>query len=315
MSSEIKQGLFKLDLIDYHAILGVPIDADAREIRLRYLKIVPKLHPDTCKANSKADKELANGVLARLVNPAYENLNREKIKAEHMLLLSQKARGVAKEGIRITLMTEKARALAKAGGQLETIYRKLILALAMDQYRDLDAVIDKIGQISEINLVYLIFKETQKRQVKRQQFIPEAGKLVSSNSAKETQYSASKDESGDLSQGQRISIPPLDACVKRAQEYRINQKYKDAILELRDALQIDPQSGSCHALLGLVYIEQNSLSLAKVHIEKAWQTNPKDPIVIEAKEALSKQNQAKTLQQKSATPKPGMFSNLFGKKK
>ena len=82
MSFQIKQGLFKLDLMDYHAILGVPLDADVREIRLRYLKIVPKLHPDTSKIKNTEAKEKANNILARLVNPAYQALTKEKLKVE-----------------------------------------------------------------------------------------------------------------------------------------------------------------------------------------------------------------------------------------
>lgn len=316
MLSEIKQGLFKLDVIDYHAILGVPLDADTRQIRLRYLKIVPKLHPDTCKVKTEQDRELANSILAKLINPAYENLNKEKTTAEHLLLLSQKAKAIAKEGKKPILVTEKAKALTKTGSKLEQIYHKMILALAMEQYQDLKAIEAKIGEISEINLVYLIFKEIYKLEMKKQQGIPDSGILVSNIPKKSQQSTESENITGPITEGSKPKVSPLEACLKRAQEYKEHQKYKEAILEIRDALQIDPRNSSCHGLLGLIYLEQNSLSLAKVHIAKAWQTDPKDPIVIEAKEALDKLYKSKSnnTKQSNAT-KSGIFSNLFGNKK
>jgi len=319
MSFQIKQGLFKLDIMDYHAILGVPLDADVREIRIRYLNIVPKLHPDTSKIKNIEAKEKANNILARLVNPAYQALTKEKLKVEHTLLLSQKAKAIAVEGRKLTIASDRAKSLAKAGSKLDGIYHKLVNALAMDQYRDIETIHEKIAQISEINLVYMVFKETQKREIK-QQGIPDSGILVKPQQVKNSKLatdpkiakSGIKDpETTDTKQ----KTNPIDSCIKRAEEYRDNQKYKDAVLELRDALQIDPNNGKCHGLLGLIYLEQNSLSLAKIHIEKACQADPKNPIVIEAKRALDKQTKTEKDKQKAATPKLGMFSNLFGKKK
>lgn len=46
MSFVIKNGLFHLNITDYHAILGASLDANAKEIRLKYLKIAQILHPD-----------------------------------------------------------------------------------------------------------------------------------------------------------------------------------------------------------------------------------------------------------------------------
>jgi curved DNA-binding protein CbpA len=319
MQFQIKQGLFKLDIMDYHAILGVPLDADAREIRLRYLKIVPKLHPDTSKIKNTEAKEKANNILARLVNPAYQALSKEKIKIEQTLLLSQKAKTITREGTRLSIASDRAKSLAKTGNRLDGIYHKLINALAMDQYRDLETINEKIAQISEINLVYLIFKEIQKSEIKQQQGIPDSGILVKPQqvqkpkTATEPKIINSSEIINEKNPGKQ-KTNPIDSCIKRAEEYRDNQKYKDAVLELRDALQIDPNNGKCHGLLGLIYLKQNSLSLAKIHIEKACQADPKNPLVIEAKEALEKQTKTSKNQEKSATPKLGMFSNLFGKK-
>jgi hypothetical protein len=39
MSFQIERGLFKFDFTDHHAVLGIPVNADVKEVRKRYLKI------------------------------------------------------------------------------------------------------------------------------------------------------------------------------------------------------------------------------------------------------------------------------------
>ncbi len=75
MSFRVDSGLFKFDFTDHHAILGVPVDADAKDIRKRYLKIARRLHPDSSSFLDSTEKEWANQLLAKLVNPAYEKLS------------------------------------------------------------------------------------------------------------------------------------------------------------------------------------------------------------------------------------------------
>jgi len=75
MSFKIDSGLFKFNFTDHHAVLGVPVDAEFKDIRKRYLKIARCLHPDSCSAQSEADKQRANQLLSKLVNPAYENFS------------------------------------------------------------------------------------------------------------------------------------------------------------------------------------------------------------------------------------------------
>ena len=63
-----------------------------------------------------------------------------------------------------------------------------------------------------------------------------------------------------------------------------------AISELRGALKIDPNHSTCHGLLGKAYLQQNQPTMAKVHMNKAWNSNPKDPVAIECKKLLDKHN-------------------------
>ena len=80
MSLKIDGGLFTYDFIDHHAILCVPVDADFKEIRKRYLQIARKLHPDSSSLGNESDKQKANQLLSRLVNPAYEKFSVEQTK-------------------------------------------------------------------------------------------------------------------------------------------------------------------------------------------------------------------------------------------
>ena len=93
----IQQGLFKHNVMDYHAILGAPLDLGGPEIRQRYLKIAYFLHPDTCKLESAADKKRAIKLFSKLVNPAYEILSRENSRTEQVLIISEIARGLVPE--------------------------------------------------------------------------------------------------------------------------------------------------------------------------------------------------------------------------
>ncbi|NJN87247.1 MAG: J domain-containing protein [Leptolyngbyaceae cyanobacterium SL_7_1] len=59
MAFNIEQGLFSPEFTDHHAILGVPVNADPKEIRKQYLKIVRRLHPDGFDQENQA---IANGL-------------------------------------------------------------------------------------------------------------------------------------------------------------------------------------------------------------------------------------------------------------
>lgn len=70
MSFNIDKGLFNSDFIDHHAVLGIPVDADQKGIRKRYLKIARRLHPDSSDLKTAEDRRLASEYLSKLVNPA-----------------------------------------------------------------------------------------------------------------------------------------------------------------------------------------------------------------------------------------------------
>jgi curved DNA-binding protein CbpA len=301
MAFPILQGLFKYDLVDHYAILGVPLIADAQQIRQQYLNVAYRLHPDTCKAISAIAKKKANQLLSKWVNPAYEQLSKEQNRTDYLLVLSQIGKNMALESGKITLASTAARELFQAGHNVELVYLKLIQPLVSDQYSDLDRAFEYIAQISELNLVYLILKQGQGIGAKTQPQAP-VREVAASQTATQAQ--------------EQTKASPVAGYLRRAQEYLQKGQPDRAILELRDALKLLPNEPTCHGLLGLAYLQQSQVTMAKVHITKAWQADPKDPLIVKAKQELDKVTTTDGANQPPPRPASGgLFGGLFGGKK
>lgn len=304
MAFPIQQGLFQFDLIDHYAILGVSLDADVQQIRQRYLKIAYRLHPDTCKAQNDLEKHKASKLLSKLVNPAYEQLSKEQSRLDYLLVLTQIGKNLALENEKPALVTESANKLSQAGNKIDLVYKTLLQSLITNQYTSLEQVTKNIAEISELNLVYLIFKQ---------------GKITQSKSQLAT---LNKPEVKPKEQEETITSP-ISVYIRRAQECLEKNNVSQAVLELRDALKIDPNNGICHSLMGLAYLKQNQISMARVHINKAWQLNPKDPTVIKSRQELDKFTQTDSKIKDTASHKNtsqqsgsgGILGGLFGGKK
>jgi curved DNA-binding protein CbpA len=278
MPFQIYQGLFQFDLIDHFAILGVSIDAEHQDIRERYLKIAYKLHPDTCRIKSPAEREQANQLLSKLVNPAYEHLSREVSRGEFRLILAQMGKGMARDFSKITLGSEIAKKLSQSSANYELAYQRSLQSLVIDQYTFLENTCQKIAQLSELNMVYLMLTEGQgNKKATSKVFITQANLSQSEVESTVATGLPSKPKES-----------PLETYIRRAQESLGNNNPAQALRELRDALREEPDNSICHALLGLAYLRQNQLSMARVHINRAWKTNPKNPTIIECKRELDK---------------------------
>ena len=139
MSFKIERGLFKYDFIDYHAILGVPINTDIKEIARR-------LHPDSSAVSSKTEKQLASDLLSKLVNPAYEKLSQEKNYTEYVIVLSQMGKRLVQESASVELTTDVAKQLVSIPN-VEQAYKVVIAKIAETQYDSLQQSIQVIAQI------------------------------------------------------------------------------------------------------------------------------------------------------------------------
>jgi curved DNA-binding protein CbpA len=324
MSFQIKHGIFKLNIIDHYAVLGIELNSSPKEIRAKYLKIAQKLHPDTSKTKSDTEKKLASEVLSKLVNPAYEELSKDKTRNEYLLVLSQLGQRLAEDKDRVKFSFETAQKLLKAGDSYELEYKNILKKISPEQYESLNELIDFIGQISELNLGYLIHQQGKKlgnneRKLTLNDFI----NTPNTESQPTVSNQSQKTQSDEISTASKVP-----SYIRRAQEYIGKNLFTQAITELRDAIKLDPNNSSCHALIGLAYLKQNQMSMARVHIDKAWKADPKDPIALNSKQELDKLDKASDLSKKTnstdrantnnasnKSTNSSMFGGLFGGKK
>ncbi len=317
MSFQIERGLFKYDFIDYHAILCVRVDADANEIRKRYLKIARRLHPDSCAKAGDEEKRLASQLLSKLVNPAYENLHQDKSRAEHNAVLIQIAKRLSEDSASVELTTDNARQLAGTPN-FDGAYKNAISQVAKIQYNSLTQVVEAISQISEFNLVYLMRS---------------AGKSLKSNSSSSTVSGGSTNTNTHTAATNNSAPPPpkedpvFAGYMRRAQELIAKNQLSQARVELQDAIKMKPNNNKCHSLIGVVYMKQNQIKMAKIHFDRALQLDPKDETALDGKTKIDKflkktaPNTGKKSTVSAAASKSsksesgGLFGGLFGGKK
>jgi len=329
MPFAIKHGLFKLNIIDHHAVLGISIDAEPKQIRLRYLKIAQKLHPDKCRRDQEKMK-MAGNILSKFVNPAYEQLSRKNAFAEHQLVLTQIGKRLAENKDKISVKGELAQELLKAGDSVELVYPKLLKKITKEQYNSLEHTGQEIESISELNLVYLMLKgERGMSRSQKKASAPATSKKENIANSKTTVTQASAPPSSTPIQvDEPTTESRVDAFVSRAQQYISRGEFDRAIKELKDALRIDPNHGITHAVMGRVYLHKKQVTMAKVHIGKAVKADPHNQLVKDSKKALDKlvriTNNSKTSnpgadgKNNGKNTKPGnsgFFSGFFGSKK
>ena len=299
MSFNIQQGLFKYNIKDSYAILGVPIDADEQKIRKQYLKIARQLHPDTCKFKTESERTLANQIFSQLVSPANKQISSEALRVEYLLVMTQIVQRIAGDSNAVTIASETSKTLFQATpANLNAEYNKIITTLSESQYKTIEEAINRIAEISEINLVYAIQKQGQNT----------SWKPKPPTSAK-----------NDTLTPETVPLTPTAAYLKRAEQYIEKNLYPQAMVELRDVLKLNPNEASAHALMGLAYLGVNQTTMAKVHINKAVQSNPNDSLSIKAKKALDKVTKetevVKNGDGKNSSKSTGIFKNIFGGKK
>lgn len=314
MSFHITQGLFQFDLTDHYAVLGVPLDAEANPVRKRYMQIARRLHPDSCNAESKQDQKLASDLLAKLVSPAYNQLMKERERTEYTVILKTMAKRLVKEKDRLKLNTQAAQELLKSQN-LEADYKKFLQELTAKQYESFGKTLEVIGQISELNLVYILRKQMSGESFTTSQSASKPN-TVAPKPAANTSSTASSEEKPKPA---AASASRIDRYYNQAEEYLKLDNLSEAVVQLKEAIKIDPKNSQCHGLLGMVYLKQKQLSMAKIHVNQALKLNPQEPVALKAKKQLEKPTDKGSGQSKGKSGKQnksggGLFG-LFGKKK
>lgn len=321
MALNIEQGLFKFDCIDHHAVLGVPLDATANEVRKRYLKISRRLHPDSCTADSEASKQQASQFFAKLVSPAYQQLFNDQSRAEHNVLLTRMGKRLVQEKEKIDLQSEQAKQLYKSNN-LEHDYKTALNKLIEKQYESIDEIRQNTAQISELNLVYLVRKSSQGQSASKP---AEVTKLTNpAVTAPATTHSATatpgKVPPVAEKKAAKVEPSPTETYCRRAQDYIEKNYPAKAILELRDAMKMEPKNSRVHALMAMAYLNQDQLKMAKIHLESALQFNPEEATALEVKKRIDMIEKRLGMRTAAANKKAESKSNgglfgLFGGKK
>lgn len=311
MSLNIKQGLFQFDFEDCHAILGVPLDADFNQIRKRYMQIARRLHPDSSQIQSPTDKKLATQILSKLANPAYSKLTNDRSRAEHGVLIGMMGKRLIQEKDKVKLTSEAAQQLLKSQ-ELEKDYKNAVAQLSKQEFDNLSQTLEIVGQISELNLVYLQRKESQGESV---------GKVTASAKKADKPAGQKKPDSPQPVATEEEIAPPapkkskIENYCRRAQDFMEGGDIDGAINELKEGLKIEPKNSSAHGLIGKAYVKKNQMTMAKVHINQALKLNPKDEAALEAKKELQKQEQKAAKEKEKKSPLAGLLGSLFGGKK
>ncbi len=301
MSFQLDRGLFQFEFTDRHAILGVSVNAEAINIRERYQAIARSLHPDSGKWTTDEDRQLAVRLFSRLVTHAYGPLSKSSQLQEQTIMLELLGKRLVEQGNRLQINDPLCQQLYQSGNDFELVYAQLLTQIAAQQFTVLAQSIEIINQISELNMVYLLRKQLQS--------------VTSAPPAAASSKIAVAGVSKEATSGDIAKASSLEGALRRAEDRMTRKNWVQAVQELRGVMTIDPANPYAHALLGLVYLRQQQMTMAKLSINKAVQLAPKDERVIKAKQEFdrvaSSNSSAKTAASK---PREGIFG-LFGGKK
>jgi curved DNA-binding protein CbpA len=152
----IDRGIGQYDFNDYYAVLGLPLTAESSLVRRRYLLIAKCLHPDIY-GRSNSEKAVATQYLSKLVNPAYNVLSQERERTEYSAILKLLGKRLMKRNQKFLPQSKIAQQYLISSKDFN--YEQTINQIAKIQYQDLDQALEKIGILSELNLVHILLQE------------------------------------------------------------------------------------------------------------------------------------------------------------
>jgi len=343
----IERGIGQYDFNDYYAVLGLPLTAEASQVRRRYLSIAKCLHPDI-HGRTPSEKQVATQYLSKLVNPAYDVLSQERERTEYSAILKLLGKRLMKRNQTFMPQSELAKKYLIAATDIN--YEQTIQTIAKVQYQDLDQVLEHIGLLSELNLVHILLQEGYRHKshetinsgISTPKVVAPnglasninssstsnssntSGSRVSSNSTyqmrSEVQGSArstaanGNNAASNTGQAQAAASSNTSAAssqyIRQAENY-INQKlWASALKELRSAIQVDCNNSKCHALLGFVYMNQKLSGMAKVSFQQALKLNPEEPLALQYINQVS--GVSPNLEKNQAKPKEEKKGGFFG---
>lgn len=289
---------------DPYAALGVSIAADDRRILKRYRQVAKLLHPDAQVGKDQVAAEFANDVITRIINPAYQRLKQEKTRSEALATMRFRVRRLANnQGLEPSF--ESAQQLLRIPeAEVDVFYENTLTQLADVQFASPQIFHQSLTQIGQLNLIFLRRK---------------MGDVIIRE--KRTGLVASTQQP----ERREPEPPPINYAEKyriRALTYLQQQNYDLALLELRDALKIEPNNVEFHSLIAQVYFMQQKYGMAKAHLKRTLQLHPNHPVAqkyFQRLEQLSPaaktrpQRTASTASARSTVQSPGWLGRLWGR--
>jgi curved DNA-binding protein CbpA len=308
MALRSDKGLFSADFMDHYAILGVPLDIDPKEIRKVYLNIARRLHPDSSSLSSDVDRALASQLLSKWVNPAWESLAQEKARTEYNLLIKLKGQSASADPSQSVHLNSIAQQLLTAPNP-DFFYRSALNEIAPKQFVQLDQTIGLTERLSELNLAYIMRKQSSgENTISSTRPLYTIGANFS-----ETPPSPGQPGSAEPARPVRESL--AEPYFRRAEGYYKKGDYVRAIRELRDGLAIDTRHSPSHSMLGMAYFNQKQPTMARIHFDKSLEINPNDEQAQVGKRSIERLNAANTADQSKKKSGGSFFGNLFGRNK
>jgi len=308
----IKRGISQFNH-DYYAILGLPVNVEASGIRQGYLNIARILHPDIYGFDLP-DKAIRSQYLAKLVNPAYDTLMREQERKAYQGIFKLLARRLMQKSRNIEIHTAIACDLMIYPN--DGFYERSVAAISKIQYHDPEKILEHTAQISELNLVYILYKEGYN--YGKTNIPPVLIPLVkpkSSNLAGIQNYYTKPDQKIDQKPDQKAAPNPyfdypgvdsslgdqsdqtviqtrsnvdqtvnnanaIAARLRKCEIYLSQKNWKIALKELREILQLDPNNSRCLAMLGVLYKNIDQPQMARISLQRSLQINPQEPLAL-----------------------------------
>ncbi len=327
---------------DYYAALGLPIITSPIYIRHVYVSIARILHPDVYGFSAE-QKEVATQYLAKLVNPAYNVLMKEQERQAYQAIFKLLAKRLMQKSRNIPIYSTAACELMSAPS--DGFYERKVASIAKLQYQSLQNILEYTAQVSELNLVYILYKEGYQYGAPNLPpvLMPMANKnyQLASDRQIDRQVNKQINQQADATVIQTITQTRIQTSIessiqindvsaigdrlKICEIYISQNDWKKALRELRDILMLDKNNSKCLAMLGVVYKNINQPQMAKISLQRSLQLNPQEPLALKHIKDLSnsnsinpktnpKQNPATNIKKKPLPPpqKRGWLANLLG---
>lgn len=287
---------------DYYAALGLPIISDPTYIRNVYLRIARILHPDIYGFSAE-EKEIATQYLAKLVNPAYNGLMRDRDRTAYQGIFKLLAKRLMQRSRNIQIHSEIACELVMTPS--DKVYEHLVTEIAKVQYESLTQILEHTAEISELNLVYILYKEGYRHgaanmpPVLAPMLTPKTTKSHTTNvplpppskpsytynlqyatDQQANHLQSSSDETVIQARVESNDMQIINNRIRICEIYISQSNWKAALQDLREILIIDKNNSRCLALLGVVYKNINQPQMAKVSFKRSLQINPQEAIAL-----------------------------------